>query len=344
MKNNGDIWSLITAKDRCFIIAEAGSNHNGDLSLAKKMIDAACDAHADAVKFQFFEAGKIAANTNDRSVQINGLTPQNFYRDFETPREWIPELVAYCKKKGILFSATPFDHEAVDLLSNNDMEFFKVASFEIVDLPLLKKIAQTQKPIILSTGMADLDDIRDAVSTIFAENNHRLILLHCGINYPLPFCDVNLRAMLTLQNEFHLPVGYSDHTSGITVPVAAVAMGAQVIEKHFTLSRKMEGPDHGFALEPTELKQMVTAIRECGQALGTTEKKCLDQEKIHYLRGRRSIFASRDIKKGRIVSKDDLAILRPGTGLKPKYLDEIIGKPARKDMKKDEPVQWDLIR
>lgn len=344
MSQTEKTWASLTTKDHCYVIAEAGSNHNRDITLAKKMIDIAKDAGADSVKFQFFTAEKIAADTPDPKVSINGVSPQKFYRDFETPRAWIPELISYCQKKGVTFSATPFDHDAVDLLEENDIGFFKVASFEIVDLPLLKKIARTQKPIILSTGMADLTDVKDALDTIYAEGNHRVILLHCGINYPLPFRDVNLRAMLTLKNEFGVPVGYSDHTDGITVPVAAVALGAQVIEKHFTLSRNMPGPDHGFAIEPSGLKAMISAIRECEQALGSPEKKCLENEKIHYLRGRRSIFLSRDIRKGEILTPEDFTILRPGIGLMPKFLPELIGKPAKKDVKRAEPVGWDLIR
>ncbi len=343
--NENKIWARLTEKDHCFIIAEIGSNHNGDIKLAKKMIDVSCDAGADAVKFQFFIAEQIAADTKDKiAVLSNGITLQNFYKDFETPRSWISELNEYCKEKGIIFFATPFDHPAVDLLEKAGIELYKIASFEIVDLPLLKRVAQTHKPIILSTGMADLEDISDALAAIYQQGNRNVILLHCGINYPAPFNEVNLRAMDTIKEQFAVPVGYSDHTPGITVPIAAVARGAQVIEKHFTLDRTMVGPDHTFALEPHELKQMIRCIRECEQSLGTFEKKCTESEKIHYLRGRRSLFSSRAIKKGEVLTSEDFVVLRPGIGLRPKFLDELIGKTAQKDLPKNEPVSWDLIR
>jgi N-acetylneuraminate synthase/N,N'-diacetyllegionaminate synthase len=345
MNSSHNIWTRLTKKDHCFIIAEIGSNHNGDILIAKKMIDVACDAGADAVKFQFFKAEKIAADTKDPTAKIkDGLSLQQFYQTCETPRSWISELVTYCRKKNIVFFATPFDYEAVDLLEQECVELYKVASFEIVDLLLLNKIARTQKPIILSTGMADLEDIQDALTTIYSQGNSNVILLHCGINYPAPFDEVNLRAMDTIKEKFKVPVGYSDHTQGITVPIAAVARGAQVIEKHFTLSRRMEGPDHSFALEPDELIQMVKAIRECEKCLGSFEKKCTESEKIHFLRGRRSIFSARDIRKGQILILEDFSVLRPGIGLKPKYLDELIGKTSRRDLAKNEPVTWDLIR
>ncbi len=345
MADKSNIWTRLTKKDHCFIIAEVGSNHNGDITLAKKLIDIASESGADAVKFQFFLAETIAADTKDKiAVLNNGISLQKFYKDCETPRIWISILNNYCKEKNIIFFATPFDFQAIDLLKSEGIELYKIASFEIVDLPLIKRVAQTQKPIILSTGMADLEDISDALTTIYNQGNRNVILLHCGINYPTLFNEVNLRAMDTIREKFDVPVGYSDHTPGITIPIAAVARGAQVIEKHFTLDRKMAGPDHAFALEPHELKLMVTAIRECEQSLGTSEKRCTESEKIHFMRGRRSIFSSRDIRKGEILNYEDFAVLRPGIGLKPKHLDELIGKTARKDLPKNEPVSWDLVQ
>jgi len=345
MRIESNVWARLTIKDHCFIIAEVGSNHNGDINIAKKMIDVAADAGADAVKFQFFIADLIAADTKDTIALVKGgVNLQQFYKNCETPRIWISELMKYCREKNITFFATPFDHEAIDLLEQAGVELYKVASFEIVDLPLIKKIAKTQKPVILSTGMADIEEIQDAITTIYSQNNDKVVLLHCGINYPAPFDEVNLRAMDTIRQKFDVPVGYSDHTLGITVPIAAVARGAQVIEKHFTLSRKMVGPDHCFALEPEEFKRMVIAIRECEHCLGSYEKICTESEKIHYLRGRRSIFSAREIKKGQVLTYDDFSILRPGIGLKPKFLSEIVGKIAKKNVIKNEPIKWDLIR
>jgi pseudaminic acid synthase len=345
-KNNEDgIWERITRKDHCFIIAEAGSNHNGSLKIAKKLVDIACEAKADAVKFQFFEADKIAADTTHKIAKLdNGKTLHQFYKTCETPRHWISDLIKYCKKKKILFFATPFDEDAVDYLEKFNAELYKIASFEIVHIPLLKKIAKTGKPVILSSGMADIEDIQDALKAIYEEGNKKVIVLHCGINYPVPFDDVNLRAMDTIKNKFNIPVGYSDHTSGITVPIAAVARGAQVIEKHFTISRKMKGPDHSFAIEPDELKEMVKSIRECETSLGKPTKKHTKNEIIHYKRGRRSIFAAKDIKKGEVLTMNHFSILRPGVGLKPKFVYELIGKVSKNDLKKNTPIDWGIIK
>ncbi len=338
-------WERLTEKNHCFIIAEAGSNHDGKLQRAKELVDVAAAAGADSVKFQFFKADKIAAETKHQIAKLpNGKTLHQFYKDVETPRAWIPDLVKYCKSRNVLFFATPFDHEAVDLLDKAGVEMFKVASFEIVDIPLLKKIAKTGKPIIISSGMADLEDIKDALDATAAEGNTQIVVLHCGINYPVPFNEVHLRAMDTIREKFHIPVGYSDHTAGITVPIAAVARGAQVIEKHITLSRAMNGPDHFFAIEPDELNAMVRSIRECEQSLGSPEKKHTESEIIHYNRGRRSIFAAQNIKKGKILAMDDFAILRPGVGIKPKFVYEFIGKKAKKYVGMHEPIDWSLVK
>lgn len=328
----------------CFIIAEIGSNHNGSMETAKKMVDECVEAGVDAVKFQFFEADKIAADTKDPTAKLpDGRTLYEFYKTCETNRSWIKELAQYCKNKGVIFFATPFDVEVIDLLEEVDVPLYKVASFEIVDVTLLKKIAETGKPIIISSGMADLDEIKDALDVVYQVGNKDVAILHCGIDYPLNFEDVNLLAMKTIRDHFGVITGYSDHTSGISVPLAVVARGGKIIEKHFTLEKNQEGPDHSFALEPDELKAMVKGIRDTEAAIGSPQKKVQAAELIHYRRGRRSIFAKVDIPKGTTITGEMLTILRPGIGLKPKYLDTIVGRKSRIDIEAQEPITWDKI-
>lgn len=332
-----------------FIIAEAGSNHNQDLDKAKKMIDAAAEAGVNAVKFQTFTAEKIAAKTNDKVMELEASyqdTADNLfdlYKELEIPREWLKTLQGYAEEKNLIFLSTPFDYEAVDELDELGVPAFKIASFECIDLPFLKYIAGKGKPIILSTGMANLGEIEEALEVIHNQGNKEVILLHCGINYPLDYKDVNLKAMDTIKQAFQVPVGYSDHTLGITVPISVAARGGAVVEKHFTLDKNLPGPDHKFALEPDELKNMVRGIREAEAALGQFVKKALPSEQIHFERGRRSIFAVKNIDKGEIISEDMVAVLRPGIGLKPKYYELVIGRKARKDIKANEPLTWEKI-
>lgn len=331
-----------------FIIAEAGSNHDGNLEQARKLIDAAVEAGADAVKFQTFTADKIAARTDDEIMILGDEydTADNLYdlyKGLELPREWQEELKDYAEQKGIIFLSTPFDYEAVDQLDELGMPAFKIASFECIDIPFLCYIARKGKPILLSTGMANLGEIEEALEAIYNEGNKQVVLLHCGISYPMPVEDVNLAAMDTLRQAFQLPVGYSDHTLGITVPISAAARGARVIEKHFTLDRNLPGPDHKFALEPDELKAMVKGIREAEAAIGSPVKRHVAVEEIHYRRGRRSIFAVQDIPAGTRITAEMIAVLRPGIGLKPKYYDLVIGRIARKNIRAYEPITWDKI-
>ncbi len=331
-----------------FIIAEAGSNHDRDLGQAKQLIDLAVEAGADAVKFQTFTADKIAANTGHAIVKLgneyDGVpTLYELYKGLELPREWQQELADYARGKGIIFLSTPFDYDAVNELESIGMLAFKVASFEMVDLPFLKYIAGKGKPVILSTGMADLGEVEEALEAIYLTGNQQVILLHCGISYPMPFGEVNLKAMDTLREAFQLVVGYSDHTPGISVPLAAVARGAKVIEKHFTLDKSLKGPDHKFALGPEELKAMVKGIREVEAALGSPVKGPAPAEEIHRARGRRSIFARVDIPRGTVISEEMLAILRPGVGLKPKFLELVVGRESRRDIRANEPITWELI-
>jgi N,N'-diacetyllegionaminate synthase len=327
----------------CFIIAEAGSNHNGDLEIAKQLIDTAAEARADAVKFQIFKAEGLYSKYTPGFSYLQGQDTYQLIKDLETPREWIGELADHCRHRGIIFMASPFDFEAVDLLDPY-VPAHKVASFEIVDLELIKHIASKGKPIIISTGMSRLGEIEDAVEAARSQGNDQVALLHCNSLYPTPPEAVNLRAMRTMGKAFHLPVGFSDHTLGIHVPVAAVALGACVIEKHFTMSRKMKGPDHAFALEPQDLTAMVTAIREVEKAMGNgiKEKSALECEEM-YEKARRSIHAKVDIPGGRTIARDMLTIKRPGYGIKPKFIDIVAGRTAKKDIRADEWITWDMV-
>ncbi|OCL27612.1 N-acetylneuraminate synthase [Orenia metallireducens] len=339
---------LIGEDQPCFIIAEAGSNHDQDLNQAKKLIDVAAEAGVDAVKFQTFTADKIAAKTEDDIMKLGDEYDTadhlyELYAKLELPRQWQEDLRNYAEEKGLIFLSTPFDYDAVEELDKLNMPAFKIASYECIDLPFLRYIAKKDKPIILSTGMANLGEIEESLEAIYNEGNNQVVLLHCGINYPMPIEDVNLAAMDTMKQAFQVPIGYSDHTLGITVPISAVARGAKVIEKHYTLSRDLPGPDHKFALEPDELKAMVKGIREAEAAIGSPIKKHVPSEEIHYHRGRRSIFAIKDITKGTKITEDMIRILRPGIGLKPKYYDLVIGREARKDIKANEPITWDNI-
>lgn len=338
--------SNIGIGEPCFTIAEAGSNHDRKLEQAKRLIDVAVAARADAVKFQSSTAEKIAARTKEDLAQIDFSGARSLfelYRKVELPREWQSELSVYCRERGIVFLSTPFDEEAVDQLNELGVEAFKIASFELVHLPLLRYVARKSKPIILSTGMSNLGEIEDALQTIYAEGNEQVIVLHCAINYPARFENVNLAAMDTMRQAFQVPVGYSDHTAGWTVPVAAVARGANVIEKHFTTDRGLHGPDHAFALAPLELGQMVRAIRETEAALGSPVKHRTATEETHYRRGRRSLFAKVDIPAGTVIRAEMLAVLRPGTDLHPKYLEMVVGRAARRTIQADEPITWELI-
>jgi pseudaminic acid synthase len=327
-----------------YIIAEVGSNHDCKLAQAKKIIEAAASAEVDAVKFQLFKAETIAAQTKDKIVILDGgKTLYDLYKQNELPREWLGELFDYTVAHGIDFLATPFDEEAVDLIDNLAVNAHKISSFEIVDLPLVQHAAAKGKPVIISTGMANLGEIEDAINAVRSQNNDNIALLHCGISYPLNYSDVNLLAMKTIKQAFPYPVGYSDHTLGISIPVAAVALGASLIEKHFTIDRALPGPDHKFALEPKELTQMVKSIRQVEQALGSGEKSLTETERIHFQRGRRSVFAKVNINKGTTIQRGMLAILRPGIGLAPKFIDIVVGRKAQVDIAKDEPITWNKI-
>jgi len=332
--------------NKCFIIAEAGVNHNGNIELAKKLIDVAVEAHADAVKFQTFKAEKtIAAETPRATYQMQNMPEENenqleMVKRLELKFEDFRILKEYCNSKGIMFLSTPFDFESVDILEPL-VPLYKIASGEIINIPLLKHIASKGKPIILSTGMATLGEIEEAIEAIDEINpSISKILLHCTTNYPTPFEEVNLRAMLTLKEAFKLPVGYSDHTLGIEVPVAAVALGAKVIEKHFTLDRNLPGPDHKASLEPDELKAMVIAIRNVEKALGDGIKRPNRSELEIMKVARKCLVAGRDIEKGEILKEKDIEIKRAGEGIQPKFKDIIVDMKINKSIKRDEPFSW----
>lgn len=325
-----------------FIIAEAGSNYNGDKTLAKELIDVAVEAGADAVKFQTYSAETLYSRKTPKFSK-DDMKPYDLIKSIELPREWQSELAEYADKRGIYFMSTPFDYAAVDELEAIGVPAFKIASFTIVDLEFLKYVASKGKPMIISTGMASLGEIEDVLSTVKEVGNDDIVLLHCNSVYPTPVNIVNLRAMDTMRTAFKCPIGFSDHTLGITIPIAAVSRGANVIEKHFTLSRKMKGPDHSFALEPDELKEMVKGIREVESALGNGIKGRSEAEEEGYLKGRRSIIARRFIPKGTVITRDMLIIKRPGYGIKPKFIDIVVGREAKVDIEEDQWITWEMI-
>jgi N,N'-diacetyllegionaminate synthase len=328
-----------------FIIAEAGVNHNGSLEIAKALIDVAAQSGADAVKFQTFKADKLVSKTAQKASYQKQTTDADesqyaMIKKLELDERVHHQLIDYCAQKNILFLSTPFDHESIDLLTDLGMEIFKIPSGEITNLPYLRHIGSLQKEVILSTGMATLDEIDAAlhVLTTAGTAKERISVLHATTEYPCPMDEVNLRAMQTIRDTFDIRVGYSDHTRGIEVPIAAAAMGAGVIEKHFTLDREMEGPDHKASLEPDELIAMVHAIRNIEKALGDGIKRPSPSELKNIPIARKSIVASRAITKGERLSEENITIKRPGSGISPMRYDEIIGTVASKNYDEDEAI------
>jgi N,N'-diacetyllegionaminate synthase len=331
----------------CFVVAEAGANHNRDLALGKELIDVAAEAGADAVKFQTYSAETLYSKKTPRFSYLEKQTSKDTWqliKEIELPREWQAELQAWARKRGILFFSTPFDYRAVDELDALAVPAYKIASFEVVDLPLIRYAAARHRPMIISTGLATYEDIHDAVETCRNAGNDDIVLLQCASLYPAPPARINLRAMETLRRAFGVPVGLSDHTLGIHVAGAAVALGACVLEKHFTLSRTLPGPDHPFAIEPPELKEMVRQIREIEAALGDGMKLGPAPEELEmHQKARRSLVAARDIPKGSHISRDMIAIKRPGFGIKPKLLDLVVGRVASVDIEEDAVLTWDMM-
>jgi N,N'-diacetyllegionaminate synthase len=328
-----------------FIIAEAGVNHNGSVDLAKKLIDVASISGADAVKFQTFKAENLVAkNTQkaDYQKQTTDASESQFdmIKKLELDVETHKELIAYCQEKDIMFLSTPFDHESINLLSSLGLQIFKIPSGEITNLPYLRHIGSLDKKVILSTGMSKLGEVGNALNILInaGTSKDNITVLHANTMYPTPMEDVNLNAMLTIQKEFGVDIGYSDHTLGIEVDIAAVAMGASCIEKHFTLDKTMDGPDHKASLEPEELKAMVGAIRNIEKALGGSEKKPSPSETVNIDVARKSIVASQSIKKGDKLSSKNITTKRPGTGINPMKWDEVIGTISSKDYNADELI------
>lgn len=328
-----------------FIIAEAGVNHNGSLEIAKALIDVAAQSGADAVKFQTFKADKLVSKTAQKASYQKQTTDTDesqyaMIKKLELDERAHHELIEYCAQKNILFLSTPFDHESIDLLADLGMEIFKIPSGEITNLPYLRHIGSLQKEVILSTGMATLDEIDAALHVLSAAGTAKehITVLHATTEYPCPIEEVNLRAMQTIRDTFDIRVGYSDHTRGIEIPIAAAAMGASVIEKHFTLDREMEGPDHKASLEPDELIAMVRSIRNIEKALGDGIKRPSPSELKNIPIARKSIVASRAIAEGERLSEENITIKRPGNGISPMRYDEIIGTVASKNYDEDEAI------
>ena len=328
-----------------FIIAEAGVNHNGSIELAKKLIDIAVEAGVDAVKFQTFKAEKLVFKNAQKAEYQKETTDAKesqfeMIKKLELDVDTHYELIRYCNNKNIMFLSTPFDLDSIDLLDKLELPIFKIPSGEITNLPYLRKIGALKKQVILSTGMADIGEIEDALDVLIEAGTpkEKITVLHANTMYPTPYQDVNLRAMVTIGNTFDIAYGYSDHTLGIEVDIASVAMGATVIEKHFTLDNSMEGPDHKASLEPHELKAMVKAIRNIEKALGSKVKKPTESEIPNIKIARKSIVASSSIKEGEIFTEENLAVKRPSGGISPMRWDELIGTVATKDYEVDELI------
>lgn len=340
-------------QNKVFIIAEAGVNHNGSLKFAKELIDLAAFAGADAVKFQAFHAESLVtpsakkASYQSKNVGDDNLSQYEMLKTLEFSETAFLELKEHSENKGISFLAAPFDKRFVDFLEPI-VPFYKIGSGELTNIPFLKYVASKKKAVILSTGMSTLDEVKDAVE-VFQNNDADgafppLILLHCTTNYPCPFENVNLRVLQTLKDTFNVPVGYSDHTIGYEVTLAAVALGARVIEKHFTLSRSLPGPDHKASLEPHELKEMIRSVRNIEDSFGDGVKHPQSSEIEIAKIARRSLVFSRTIKAGRIISEADITIKRPGSGIPPKFLTEVIGKELKINVEENELVSWEMFR
>ncbi len=328
------------------IIAEAGVNHNGNYEMALRMVDEAKRAGADYVKFQTAKPELVISTfapkaEYQKETTGDGESQLEMCKAIHLPLTDYKPLKDYCDKVGIGFMSTPFDLVSIDVLEPLNMDYYKIPSGEITNLPYLRKIAAKGRPVIMSTGMSELPEIEAAMKVL--ENGglkrEQIILLHCNTQYPTPMADVNLRAMLDIRDSLRVRVGYSDHTQGIEVPIAAVAMGAEVIEKHFTLDKTLPGPDHKASLEPQELKAMVDAIRNIEQALGDGHKHVSDSERPNIIVARKSIVAARDIKKGEILTEDNITVKRPGNGVSPMLWDEVIGTAAKRDFAYDELIE-----
>ena len=331
-----------------YVIAEAGANHNRDLGIARELVDVAADSGADAVKFQTYSGDRIYSSKTPRFEYLKGVsdkTPAELLEEISLPRDWQPELAAYATQRGIDFFSTPFDHEAVAELEQLGVPIMKVASFEIVDLPLIRRVARSGTPLILSTGMATMAEIDEAVTAAREAGASGIGLMQCTSVYPAPIKRANLAAMETMRRAFGVPAGLSDHTEGIAVSIAAAALGAAFIEKHFTLDRTMEGPDHPFAVEPAELAALVKGVREAQAAIGDGLKRGPSPEEAGemYRLGRRSLIVVGDHLAGTRLEESMLTIKRPGFGIAPKHLEFVLGRELRVDVTDDDILTWEML-
>lgn len=348
MKNDFKIGSRQIGRNQpVYIIAELSGNHNQDFDQAVRLIDAAKEAGADAVKLQTYMPDTITIDCDNSYFEIKdtiwqGRRLYDLYGEAYTPWEWQPKLKEYANELGIGLFSTPFDETAVLFLENMNVPAYKIASFELVDLPLIRKVAQTGKPIIMSTGMATLSEIDDAVRTIRETGNSRIALLKCTSVYPAPYEEMNLKTIPHISQTFNVPAGLSDHSPGIAVPIAAVSLGASIVEKHLTLSRSTPGPDVVFSLEPHEFKAMVDSIRIVEKAYGTISYEVSHRENASRI-FRRSLFVVKSVRAGEMFTRENVRSIRPGYGLHPRYLDEVYGRKAARDIERGTPLSWVLI-
>ena len=326
-----------------YIIAEAGVNHNGSYELACKLVDAAKTAGADCIKFQTFKSELLVSRNARKAEYQKDTTGEgsqvDMLKKLELSYDEFLKLKQYCDQTGICFLSTPFDFESIEFLNSIDMPFWKIPSGEVTNLPYLVALVKTGKPVVMSTGMCSMEEIEAAIKVLKENGTHDIKLLHCNTEYPTPFEDVNLKAMQTIRDVFGFEVGYSDHTKGIEVPIAAVAMGATVIEKHFTLDRNMEGPDHKASLEPDELTAMVNSIRHIEKSLGTGDKKPSPSEIKNIIVARKSIVAKKKISAGEVITEDLITAKRPGNGVSPMKWFDVVGTKAIRDFEEDELIE-----
>lgn len=320
-----------------FIVAEVGSNHNQDLGKARKLIQIAAEAGADAVKFQTFVAEKLVAKSESLP---DGTNLCELFSKYQLPHEWHKELFDLAHCLNVQFLSSAFDFDAVDLLDQLGVSAFKIASGDLNNLPLITHIASKKRPIILSTGMGTLGEVGTALDAIAEQGCDQVVLMHCVSSYPSPPEAMNLRAIDTLRQAFKVPVGLSDHTLGAQIPIAATALGIDLLEKHFTDQRQQQGLDHSYSVEPAELKEMIDAVRMVERALGSGEKACASVESATKYYARRSIFARRQIPKGKKIERDDVKLVRPQRGIDPEHLDVVLGRPTLRTIDEDEPITW----
>ena len=333
---------------KTLVIAEAGVNHNGSLEIAKRLVDSASKAGADAVKFQTFNAEKLASNFAKKAsyqtkTSARSETQLEMLKKLELSKENHIRLAKHCERRGIVFLSSPFDEESVDFLDSLGVILFKIPSGEITNHQLLQKIAKKKKPILLSTGMSTLGEVEEAIHTLTSAGNRLLTLLHCVTEYPAPYDQINLRAMVTLSNAFGLPVGYSDHTPGYEISLAAVALGAVTIEKHFTLDRSMKGPDHRSSMEPSDLRRLIEAVRNVEEALGDGRKRPAACELTNISSIRKSVVAAATIQANEGLTKKNTTIKRPGYGVPPKQWELLIGRKAIRRIERDEVITWEKV-